>query len=186
MDRGQADMTSTTAGAGRPPRVRRAARAQPQAGASPSRPAHLLPVVVRALKAMAHPARLRMLAMLTRGELCVCQMTAVLALAASTVSGHLADLRAAGLVTERKAGKWVHYRLPDDPGLTTVIRDVLAMLAADGQAHSDAAAVARVRRIPVETLSANVSGASLALAIRKTGGAGTTPPRRSPTRPRAC
>lgn len=118
-------------------------------------PAHRLPHVVRALKAMAHPARLRMLAMLTTGELCVCQMTAVLDLAASTASGHLADLRAAGLVTERKDGKWVHYRLVEEPAIATMIRSALAPLAADHQTDLDAAAVRQVRRIPVETLTSD-------------------------------
>jgi DNA-binding transcriptional ArsR family regulator len=140
-------------------------------------PAHRLPHVVRALKAMAHPARLRMLAMLTTGELCVCQMTAVLDLAASTVSGHLADLRAAGLVTERKAGKWVHYRLADDPQIATVTQNVLALLTTDHQADTDAAAVRRVRRIPVETLS----GAGFGLAAA-TGRGGTCCPPRTPPR----
>ena len=116
-------------------------------------PVHHLPHVVRALKAMAHPVRLRMLAMLTTGELCVCQLTAVLDLAASTVSGHLGDLRAAGLVHERKDGKWVHYRLADDPELSAVIRNSLTLLAGDHQADTDAAAVRGVRRLPVETVS---------------------------------
>jgi DNA-binding transcriptional ArsR family regulator len=116
-------------------------------------PVHHLPGIVRALKAMAHPVRLRMLAMLATGELCVCQLTAVLDLAASTVSGHLADLRAAGLVHERKEGKWVHYRLTDDPELSAVIRSALASLARDHQTDTDAAAVRRVRRLPVETVS---------------------------------
>jgi ArsR family transcriptional regulator len=114
---------------------------------------HLLPHVVRTLKAIAHPARLRMLGMLTTGELCVCQMTAVLDLAVSTVSGHLADLRAAGLVTERKDGKWVHYRLADAPGIQAITRSALALLAADDQAGTDAAVVRQVRCVPVETLS---------------------------------
>jgi DNA-binding transcriptional ArsR family regulator len=116
-------------------------------------PVHHLPRVVRALKAMAHPVRLRMLAMLTTGELCVCQMTAVLDFAASTVSGHLADLRAAGLVYERKDGKWVHYRLTDDPELSAVIRSALALLARVHQTGTDAAAVRQVRRLPVEAVS---------------------------------
>jgi DNA-binding transcriptional ArsR family regulator len=116
-------------------------------------PVHHLPRVVRALKAMAHPVRLRMLAMLRPGELCVCQLTAVLDLAASTVSGHLADLRAAGLVHERKDGKWVHYRLTDDPDLSAVIRSALESLARDHQTDTDAATVRQVRRLPVETVS---------------------------------
>ena len=73
-----------------------------------------LPELVRIHKALAHPVRLRILAMLRRGPLCVCQMTAVLQLAASTVSAHLSDLRRSDLVLERKAGKWVEYRLADD------------------------------------------------------------------------
>ena len=116
-------------------------------------PVHHLPRIVRALKAMAHPVRLRTIAMLTDGELCVCQMTAVLDLAASTVSGHLADLRAAGLVHERKEGKWVHYRLTDDPELSAVIRSALESLARDHQTDTDAAAVRQVRRLPVEMVS---------------------------------
>jgi DNA-binding transcriptional ArsR family regulator len=126
-------------------------------------PAHRLPHVVRALKAMAHPARLRMLTMLSTGELCVCQMTAVLGLAVSTVSGHLADLRAAGLVIERREGKWVHYRLADDPRITGATQSVLALLTTDHQTETDAAAVRRVRRIPVETLSGG--GFDLAAAV---------------------
>ena len=65
------------------------------------------------LKALAHPVRLRILAMLRGGELCLCQMTAVLDLAASTVSAHLGDLKRAGLVEERKDGRWVFHRLAD-------------------------------------------------------------------------
>jgi len=143
---------------------------------------HRLPHVVRALKAMAHPARLRMLAMLTTGELCVCQITAVLELAASTVSGHLADLRAAGLVTERKEGKWVHYRLADDPQIAAVTQDVLALLTIDHQADTDAAAVRRVRRVPVETLS----GGGFDLAAATGRGRACCPPRTPPRRSAAA
>ena len=128
-------------------------------------PVHHLPHVVRALKAMAHPVRLRMLAMLTSGELCVCQLTAVLDLAASTVSGHLGDLRAAGLVHERKEGRWVHYRLAGDPEMSAVIRSALALLAADHQVDTDAAALRHVRRLPVETVSGG--GFDLAAVTRR-------------------
>jgi len=55
-----------------------------------------LDALVELGKGLAHPARLRMLAMLAGGELCVCQMTAVLELAASTVSQHLAVLERGG------------------------------------------------------------------------------------------
>src|SRR3989338_7764103 len=73
--------------------------------------------VVAVAKALGHPARLRILAMLAQGApLCVCQMPSVLELAASTVSGHLNELRRSGLVTEEKAGKLVYYRLDERGG----------------------------------------------------------------------
>lgn len=149
---------------------------------SNSTPGRHLPAVVRALKAMAHPARLRMLAMLATGELCVCQITAVLELAASTVSGHLADLRAAGLVIERKQGKWVRYRLTEDPGALALITSALAPLAADNQTGSDAAVVRHVRRIPVETLS----GAGLDVAAITAADRVCCPPKSLSRRARAA
>ena len=147
---------------------------------TPNRSRHL-PAVVRALKAMAHPARLRMLAMLASGELCVCQITAVLELAASTVSGHLADLRAAGLVTEQRQGKWVRYRLTEDPDILGLIRSALAPLGADDQTGADAAVVRHVRRIPVETLS----GAGLDVAAITAANRACCPPKSSSRRARA-
>jgi len=62
-------------------------------------------------KAISDPSRVRILKMLERGELCVCQITDALGLAQSTVSKHLAQLRQAGLVCDRKQGLWVYYRL---------------------------------------------------------------------------
>jgi DNA-binding transcriptional ArsR family regulator len=54
----------------------------------------------------------RALLALRHGELCVCQITALLALAPSTVSKHMSVLRQAGLVLGRKHERWMHYRLP--------------------------------------------------------------------------
>jgi len=68
---------------------------------------------LRITKAMADRQRVRILMMLRPGELCVCQIVEVLALAPSTVSKHLSILGAAGLVDVRKDGRWAHYRLPD-------------------------------------------------------------------------
>lgn len=63
------------------------------------------------LKALADENRLRALCALRGGELCVCQLIALLDLAPSTVSKHLTILRAARLVESRKDGRWMHYRL---------------------------------------------------------------------------
>jgi ArsR family transcriptional regulator, arsenate/arsenite/antimonite-responsive transcriptional repressor len=68
--------------------------------------------VLRVAKALSDPSRLRALAALREGELCVCQLIALLNLAPSTVSKHLSILHEADLVESRKEGRWVHYRLP--------------------------------------------------------------------------
>lgn len=105
---------------------------------------------VTTCKALAHPVRLRLLAMLGAGELCVCQMTAVLELAASTVSAHLSELRAAGLVVERKTGRFVSYRRA--PELPLPLTEIAAAIAADPQVQADARLVRQLRRVPVEKL----------------------------------
>jgi len=64
-----------------------------------------------ALKAAGDPTRTRILKLLEGGDLCVCQIQAVLGLATSTVSKHLSILRTAGLVDDRRDGKWMHYGL---------------------------------------------------------------------------
>ena len=66
-----------------------------------------------ALKALAHPVRLRMVEMLAGGggELCVCHFEEAFELTQPTVSHHLKRLREAGLVASRKDGTWVHHRL---------------------------------------------------------------------------
>lgn len=67
--------------------------------------------VMDVLKALADENRVRLLFALQGGELCVCQLIALLDLAPSTVSKHLTILRAARLVESRKEGRWMHYRL---------------------------------------------------------------------------
>ncbi|NLF85093.1 MAG: winged helix-turn-helix transcriptional regulator [Lentisphaerae bacterium] len=66
------------------------------------------------LKALADENRLRILCALRAGELCVCQVIALLELAPSTVSKHLSVLRAARWVQSRKSGRWMHYRLSEN------------------------------------------------------------------------
>jgi DNA-binding transcriptional ArsR family regulator len=102
------------------------------------------------LKAMGHPVRLRILAMLRSGELCVCQMTALLELATSTVSAHLAELKRAGLVSERKDGRWVFYRLVDEE--PAVLASVWETVAKDSRVQADAALLRKIRRVDIAEL----------------------------------
>ncbi len=62
-------------------------------------------------RALPDEGRVRMLLALRRGELCICQKVELLALAPSTVSGHVSILKEAGLVTLGKEGRWAYYRL---------------------------------------------------------------------------
>ncbi len=66
---------------------------------------------VLVFKALGDKNRVRILKMLEHKHLCVCEMTAVLGLAASTTSKHLSILKEAGLIFEQKEGKWVNYHL---------------------------------------------------------------------------
>lgn len=68
---------------------------------------------VRIFKALADINRLKIIKLLKEGELCVCELTAVLSTSQSTVSHHLSVLRKAGLIKERKEGKWSYFRLSD-------------------------------------------------------------------------
>ncbi len=68
---------------------------------------------VEVFKAVADPCRLRILKLLKEGELCVCEIVAALKKPQSSTSHHLSILREAGLVKERRDGKWSYYRLAD-------------------------------------------------------------------------
>jgi ArsR family transcriptional regulator, arsenate/arsenite/antimonite-responsive transcriptional repressor len=80
-------------------------------------------------KALADRTRLRILGLLSAGEICVCDIHGSLDLPQPTVSRHLAYLRRTGLVVGRKDGLWVHYRLAQLPD--PVIQAVL-----DATAHA--------------------------------------------------
>ena len=111
-----------------------------------------LETLTRLHKALAHPVRVRILAMLRGGELCVCQLNAVIALAPSTLSAHLADLKDAGLVAERKAGRWVHYRLAAEGVAETALVALWPSLADDQQVADDDRFLHEVTSLPVETI----------------------------------
>jgi len=68
---------------------------------------------VEVFRAAADPCRLRILMLLKEGELCVCEIMTALKKPQSSTSHHLSILREAGLVKERRDGKWSYYRLAD-------------------------------------------------------------------------
>jgi ArsR family transcriptional regulator len=64
-------------------------------------------------KALSDPNRVRILLVLRKRELCVCQITELFGFAPSTVSKHLSILHDAGLTHSRKTERWVYYRLAE-------------------------------------------------------------------------
>lgn len=62
-------------------------------------------------RAFADETRLRLLQLLSKGELCVCDLTTVLKAPQPKISRHLGYLKRAGLVLDRRQGKWKHYSL---------------------------------------------------------------------------
>jgi ArsR family transcriptional regulator, arsenate/arsenite/antimonite-responsive transcriptional repressor len=84
------------------------------------------------LKALADPTRLRILALLASGEICVCHIHTALNVPQPTASRHLAALKKSALVEDRKVGLWKHYRLKrlTDPAVQAVVDS--AVRAASG------------------------------------------------------
>lgn len=79
-------------------------------------------------KSLADETRLRCLLLIEgEGELCVCELTTALAETQPKVSRHLAQLRAGGLLSDRREGKWVYYQL--DAALPSWARQVLRQTA---------------------------------------------------------
>jgi len=69
--------------------------------------------LVAIFKALSDETRLRIIKLLEKGELCVCDITAALDLVQPKVSFHLSTLKEAGLIKDRKQGRWIHYRLDE-------------------------------------------------------------------------
>ncbi len=67
--------------------------------------------ITKIFKALSDPNRVRILKLLEKKPICVCEFPTLLNIAVSTVSKHLSILRDAGLITDRKTGKWVIYSL---------------------------------------------------------------------------
>ena len=89
--------------------------------------------------ALADRTRLRLINLMGTDELCVCFFVEVLKTNQPKISRHLAYLRRAGLVSDRKDGKWVHYRVaePSEPNAARVLREVLEWLKDDPEMRRD-------------------------------------------------
>jgi DNA-binding transcriptional ArsR family regulator len=92
------------------------------------------------LKALAHPARLRLLNALRENEECVCHLTALLRQRQAYISQQLMFLRRAGLIEDRKEGVRIYYRVKD-PRVFDVL-DAVNALAGMKKARTEPSMVA--------------------------------------------
>lgn len=67
--------------------------------------------LARTFHALSDETRLRIVAKLLTGEQCVCDLMETLAAAQSRLSFHMKILKEAGLVTDRRHGRWIHYSI---------------------------------------------------------------------------
>ena len=85
--------------------------------------------IVKIFKALADPTRLRIMLLLRKRELCVCELMFILGMEQSRVSRHMRVLREAGLAEDIRDGRWIIYRVPEaarpllEGLLTGVFRD---------------------------------------------------------------
>jgi ArsR family transcriptional regulator len=101
--------------------------------------------LVTLFAALADRTRLRLLNLLSAGEVCVCYFVELLGESQPKISRHLAYLRRAGVVQARRDGKWIHYSLarPSDPTVAAVLESTLSALERDKQMQRDRTALER-------------------------------------------
>ncbi len=105
---------------------------------------------LKVFKALSDKNRLRIMKMLEVRPMCVCEITAVLNLAPSTVSKHLSLLREAELVEETKDGKWVNYSLPSKiriPFVLEMLKLLRRSLKDDPEALADMEKAKKVNKV---------------------------------------
>jgi len=81
--------------------------------------------------ALSDEKRLRIVELLRSGERCVCELTGVIEAGQSLLSFHLKTLKEAGLVVDRREGRWVYYAL--DPEAIAEVEDFAGELRLDAE-----------------------------------------------------
>lgn len=99
----------------------------------------------RFFQALGDKTRLRLLNLMGNQEICVCYFVEVLDSPQPKISRHLAYLRRAGIVSARRDGKWMHYRIamPPHAGAAQLLRDTLAMLKDEKLMQADRVRLAK-------------------------------------------
>ena len=105
------------------------------------------------LKALSDMNRLRIVAALNRyEELCACQITELLQVTGATASRHLSILQHAGMLTSRKVGRWIHYRLTPPDGFDPVLQWLEKSFPQSDQLEADRETLGEIVEITREDL----------------------------------
>jgi ArsR family transcriptional regulator len=115
----------------------------------------------RFFKALGDRTRLRLLNLMGEQEICVCYFVEILGSPQPKISRHLAYLRSAGIVSARREGKWMHYRIvmPPHIGATQILRQTMEWLREDKGMQADRSRLTRACCAPAKF--AGIEGAPL-------------------------
>jgi DNA-binding transcriptional ArsR family regulator len=115
-----------------------------------------LRTLVEQLKAVSHPLRLRVLALLEPGELCVCQIAETLQVPQSSVSEALRELRRAGFVVERKNGRWVFMSIVPKKQISPLLKGILTEAGTLPEVQQDRTRAMEVKELAIPVVCAKV------------------------------
>lgn len=107
---------------------------------------------IRVMKAVSDPTRVKILKILEKRMMCVCELQTALGAAQSTTSKHLKLLEDAGLVASHKDGLWVNYTLADgrqSPFAASLLGNLRHWLNDDGDIYSIIAAIDQIDRFKI-------------------------------------
>ena len=121
--------------------------------------------VERFFQALGDTTRLRLLNLMGEKEICVCYFVEILGSAQPKISRHLAYLRSAGIVSARREGKWMHYRIvmPPHIGASQILRQTLEWLKEDRAMQADRARLLKACCSPAKF--AGIEGAPLPTTV---------------------
>ena len=119
-------------------------------------------------RALADRTRLRLLNLMGSDEVCVCFFVEILKTNQPKISRHLAYLRRAGIVSVRRDGQWMHYRIvePADVNAARVLNEVMSWLATDLEMQRDRERLVKVCCAP--QLPVKIQGAPRPLSLATT------------------
>jgi ArsR family transcriptional regulator len=124
--------------------------------------------VERFFQALGDNTRLRLLNLMGEQEVCVCYFVEILASPQPKISRHLAYLRSAGIVSARREGKWMHYRIvmPPHIGAAQILKQTLGWLKEEKAMQTDRARLTKACCSPSKY--ASLDGAPLPTTIQET------------------